>query len=96
MSTHMSRVTIGTKPLESLIAEFKATLPKPKPTSPTGAGWLEAAALRLALGVNEAKFKRIVLENLRNGTWERATGTKINCNGVLCGAFFYRVNKAKP
>lgn len=97
MSTTHTRVTIGTKPAAAIIAEFQATLPEFTPQPPAGKGWVEAAELRAALNRTESKFKRLVCDRIRAGAWERATGTKLNKNGKLCGAFYYRVVKpCKP
>lgn len=93
MSTTHTRVTIGTKPAAAIIAEFRATLPVPKPQPPAGRGWVEASCLRAALGYNAGKFKRLVLNRTKTGAWERATGTKIDRRGNLCGAYYYRVIK---
>ena len=95
MTTH-TRVTIGTKPAAAIIAEFKATLPEFEPQPPAGSGWVEACELRSALGLTESKFKRLVLNRTHAGAWERDTGTKLNKNGKLCGAFYYRVKPCKP
>lgn len=93
MSTTHTRVTIGTKPAAAIIAEFQATMPEFTPQPPAGTGWVEASELRAALNLTESKFKRLAFERMRAGVWERDTGTKLNKNGKLCGAFYYRVIK---
>ncbi len=90
-----TRTTIGTKPLDAIVAEFRATIPATLPSKPSGLGWLEATELRAKLQMGETAFSQLAKRQVDAGTWDRVTGTKPGRDGVMRSTMYYRVHKTQ-
>jgi len=91
MSTTHTRVTIGTKPLDAIVAEFAATIAFRVERRPDGPGWIEGTELAKALKMNRWAFGRVMREGVRAGKYERACGSKMRANGQATGTYYYRI-----
>jgi hypothetical protein len=92
MSTHTTKVTIGTKPLAAIVAEFAADVAKgPKPQPPDARpGWVEYSVLLKELNMSAGQFERHFYPRVRSGEYESGRGTKIGKLGTLCVTSYYR------
>ncbi len=92
MSTTHTRVTIGTKTLDTIVAEFAADLVEPRTPRPPDdrPGWIEASELMRQLKLSRGQFERFIYPRTKAGLYEYGRGTKIDSRGVLNVAFYYR------
>lgn len=83
--------TVGKKSIEAIVAEFRATLPPPKPGVPDGEGWVEVTDLRKRLGMGKTKFSQTAKAKVGSGEWQREIGTKMGRTGIMRSTMYYRV-----
>lgn len=91
MSVKLSKTTIGTKSLEAIVAEFRATVRLRAESKPSGPGWIEATELCGALKMNRWAFGAAMRAGVKAGRYERAIGSKMRPSGQATGTYYYRV-----
>lgn len=92
MSTKTQVVTIGTKPMAAILAQWKAEAEAMNDTiSPTGAGWLTKKEIRAALGFGMCKADNFVRGRITAGRCEVFHGSARNKAGHASPQIWYRL-----
>lgn len=98
MSTTHTRVTIGTKPMDAIVAEFAAAIGvKPEARPPDDRpGWIEAGLLMRKLGLNKGRFKRHMDRLRKQGRAIAGFGTRLDKSGKLSGTRYHMLIAPHP
>lgn len=91
MSIKHTSTTVGTKSLEAIVAEFRATIPDVPINKPAGPGWIEVNELRAKLGMGETAFSQLAKKQVDAGVWLRVIGTKLGRTGIMRSTTYYHV-----
>ena len=92
MSTKTQVVTIGTKPMSAILAEWKSCADEANATNrPTGPGWLTKKEIRAATGFGVCKADAFVKGLVAAGRAEVYAGSDRNKNGVDHRQIWYKL-----
>jgi len=93
MSTKSTTVTIGKKPMEAIMAAWRAEAARELAKSgnkPTGDGWLTATEVRAALGFGVNKTGKYLAAATRDGRVDVFKGSEVR-DGHGHPMFWYRL-----
>ena len=92
MSTKTQVITIGTKPMAAILADWQSCANEANTTNkPTGLGWLTKKEIREATGFGICKTDIFVKGLVRSGRAEVYAGSDRNKNGVDHRQVWYKL-----